>query len=98
MSNQLLRSGTCIGARIIVAEHSQSKKELVDRLSIAQKEINETIYWLELLRNTGNITAEQFETMHDSALEMVEIIAVIFTNTKLNNELNIIAHNPTSNN
>ena len=46
LSKQLLRSGTNPGAMVREAEHSQSKADFVHKLAIAQKEINETIYWL----------------------------------------------------
>lgn len=46
LSKQLLRSGTSIGAMVREAEHSESKADFIHKLAIAQKEINETIYWL----------------------------------------------------
>lgn len=49
LSKQLLRSGTGVGAWVREAEHSESKADFVHKLAIAQKEINGTIYWLELL-------------------------------------------------
>jgi len=52
LSKQLLRSGTSVGAMVREAEHSESKADFVHKLAIAQKEINETIYWLELLKET----------------------------------------------
>ena len=53
LSKQLLRSGTAVGALIREAEHAESKTDFKHKMSIAQKEINETIYWLELLKETG---------------------------------------------
>lgn len=47
LSKQLLRSGTAIGAMVREAEHAESKSDFKHKLAIAQKEINETIYWLE---------------------------------------------------
>jgi four helix bundle protein len=49
LSKQLLRSGTSVGAMIREAEHAETKKDFIHKMAIAQKEINETIYWLELL-------------------------------------------------
>ena len=46
LSKQLLRSGTSVGAMIREAEYGQTKKDFIYKLSIAQKEINESIYWL----------------------------------------------------
>lgn len=51
--NQLLRSGTSIGANIHEAQYAQSTKDFVSKLEIAQKECYETEYWLELLFETG---------------------------------------------
>jgi four helix bundle protein len=50
LSKQLLRSGTSVGAMAREAEHSESKADFIHKLSISQKEINESIYWLELLK------------------------------------------------
>ncbi len=49
MSKQLMRSGTSVGANVRESEHAQSKADFISKLSIAQKEMNETLYWLCLL-------------------------------------------------
>ncbi len=49
LTNQLLRSGTSIGANIHEAQYAQGKKDFISKLEIAQKECFETEYWLELL-------------------------------------------------
>lgn len=49
LTKQLLRSGTAIGALYREAEHAQSKIDFIHKLSIALKEANETLYWIELL-------------------------------------------------
>ena len=46
LSKQLLRSGTSIGAMIREAEHAESKNDFIHKFAIAQKEANESIYWL----------------------------------------------------
>ncbi len=84
LSNQLLRSGTSIGAMVREAEHAESKKDFVHKLGIAQKEINETIYWLELMNETGHLTKEQFESIHTDAIEIIKIITAIIKSTKSN--------------
>lgn len=50
LSKQLLRSGTSVGAMIREAEHAESKNDFSHKFAIAQKEINESIYWLDLLK------------------------------------------------
>ena len=60
MSKQLLRSGTSIGAQVREAKFAQSRADFVSKLSIALKEANETLYWLELLHDSGFIEDEAF--------------------------------------
>ena len=49
LTNQLLRSGTSIGANIHEAQYAQGTKDFISKLEISLKEIYETEYWLELL-------------------------------------------------
>lgn len=74
MSKQVLRSGTSIGAMIREAEHSESKADFIHKLAIAQKEINETIYWLELLQATEYISNQEFESLNLDATEIIKMI------------------------
>lgn len=51
LSKQILKSGTAIGDLIREAEFAQSKADFTNKMNIALKEANETIYWLEILRD-----------------------------------------------
>ena len=53
LSKQLLRCGTSIGALIREAEHAQSEADFLNKMNIALKEANETLYWISLLKDTG---------------------------------------------
>ncbi len=53
LSKQLVRSGTSVGANIREAEHSESKADFIHKMAIAQKEINETIYLVRLIKRNG---------------------------------------------
>ncbi|HZB13992.1 MAG TPA: four helix bundle protein [Chryseolinea sp.] len=53
-------------------------------MGIAQKEINETLYWLELLKATDYLTREQFEDINAHAVEIIKIITTIIKTTKAN--------------
>jgi len=53
MRRQILKSGTSIGANAREAENAESDADFIHKLSVAQKEANETLYWMELLRKTG---------------------------------------------
>jgi len=63
MSKQVYRSGTNIGANIAESRNAQSKADFINKLSIALKEADETMYWLELLHESENIDNKQFESM-----------------------------------
>lgn len=52
MSKQFLRSITSVGANVREAVNAQSKADFIHKLSISQKECDETMYWLELLKET----------------------------------------------
>jgi four helix bundle protein len=84
LSKQLLRSGTSVGAMVREAEHSESKADFKHKLAIAQKEINETIYWLELLKASDYLTNEQFESINSDAVEIIKLITTIIKTTKSN--------------
>lgn len=58
LSKQLLRCGTSVGAMVREAEHAETKADFKHKMAIAQKEINETLYWLELLKETEYLTSE----------------------------------------
>ncbi len=74
LSKQLLRSGTNPGAMVREAFNAESDKDFIHKLSIGQKEIGETIYWLELLNATDYISKEQFESIHNHAIEVMKLI------------------------
>lgn len=84
LSKQVLRCGTAVGAMVREAEHSESTSDFVHKLAIAQKEINETIYWLELLKETNYLSQEQFESINADAVELIKILTSIIKTTKSN--------------
>ena len=59
--NQLLRSATSIGASLHEAQYAQSKNDFISKLEIAQKECQETEYWLELLFETDCIEEDKYK-------------------------------------
>jgi four helix bundle protein len=60
LSKQLLRSGTSIGANVREAVNAQSVADFVHKMAIAQKESDETCYWLELLHATEWMNENEF--------------------------------------
>ena len=84
LSKQILRSGTSIGANYREADNAESKADFVHKLAISQKEADETIYWLELLKETKYINKKEFESIHQEAVEILKIIKTIIIKTKKN--------------
>ena len=69
LSKQLLRSGTAPGALAREAEHAQSKKDFIHKMSIGLKEINETKYWLCLLNDTNYLENKEFKSINDDCVK-----------------------------
>ncbi len=88
MSKQLLRSGTAVGALVREAEHAESKKDFGHKMAIAQKECNETIYWLELLKETDYLKLQEFDSVNKDAIEIIKRLISIIKKTKSNIKTN----------
>ncbi|OGM05484.1 hypothetical protein A2125_01895 [Candidatus Woesebacteria bacterium GWB1_43_5] len=73
--DQLLRSATSIGANIIEAKASSSRKDFIKFYEIALKSGNETKYWLYLLRDSNLVTDEDVGKLIVEAEELVNMIA-----------------------
>lgn len=74
-SDQIQRSGTSIGANYSEACDAVSKADFVNKLAIAQKEANETIYWLKVLYGSELITKEQYEELLTDVRELYKVLA-----------------------
>lgn len=77
LSKQLLRSGTSIGANVKEAEKGQSKADFGAKMTIALKEANETVYWLQLLSATEYITTSQAESIIADCEELIKLLVAI---------------------
>lgn len=74
ISKQILRSGTAIGALIREAEFAESKKDFVHKMSIALKEANETIYWLDLLKDSEYIDLSLHSNLKSACKELIAML------------------------
>lgn len=74
IADQIQRSGTAIGANHREATFAESDMDFIHKLSIAQKECSETIYWLELLKATQYINEQQFEDLYKDAEEVMRML------------------------
>ena len=84
MSKQLMRSGASIGANIREGQNAQSKADFIHKFSIAQKECDETLYWLELLHQSGFLVENEFTAIHSDANELLKMLRSSILTTKQN--------------
>lgn len=86
MSNQLLRSGTSIGANIREGLYAQSRKDFISKLNIALKESAETDYWLEIIHSAEYFTDEEYQSLKNDNDELLRLLTSIIKTTKENKE------------
>lgn len=74
LSKQLLRSGTSIGANVREAKRAQSQADFGAKMSIALKEAEESLYWIELLAACGYLSETQWKSVWDDCEELVKML------------------------
>lgn len=82
LSDQLIRSGTSLGANYREANETETKKDFCFRMRICRKEGKETIYWLNLLTEANPEFAERIRPLMQETIELVKIFAAILAKTK----------------
>ena len=82
VSNQLLKSGTSIGANVREAQNAESKADFIHKLKIAAKEADETEYWILICKYSSSYPFE--ESLLDSVKELIKIISKIISSSKSN--------------
>jgi len=82
LANQLLRSGTSVGANVEEGQASQSTADFISKYSIACKEARETHYWLRLLVSSELIPEEDLSDLLDEANQLIAILTTIVKKTK----------------
>lgn len=74
LAKQIIRSATSIGANIIEAQASSSKKDFTNFISYALKSANETRYWLGLLRDSEKVNKDKANKLLREAQELSKIL------------------------
>jgi four helix bundle protein len=75
LGRQLLRSGTSVAANYRAAGRARSKAEFAARIGVVVEEADETVFWLELLVDTGIVPAAKMAELLKEANELVAIFA-----------------------
>lgn len=82
--NQLLRSGTSIGANIHEANYALSKADFINKFQIALKECYESDYWLGLFKETKMITEIEYADMYDKCSKIRKLLIASINTAKGN--------------
>jgi len=82
IANQLLRSGTSVGANIFESYFSESTNDYIHKLSISLKEVNETLYWLEFSKLENIIDENVFNKLNYDGIEIRKILISIIKKLK----------------
>lgn len=80
--NQILRSGTSIGANIHEANYASSKADFINKFQIALKECYETDYWLDLFKETHIITDDEYKIMFAKCSKIRKLLIASITTAK----------------
>jgi len=79
LGKQVLRSGTSVGAHYREASRARSTAEFISKLEVANQELDETLYWLELLDEAGIVRSSQ---LTDLCAEAEELISIFVSSVK----------------
>jgi four helix bundle protein len=77
IGRQLLKTGTSIGANYREANRAESKDDFVHKVGVAEKEVAETIYWLEICRDSGMGPEKQIAGLLDESGQLLAILITI---------------------
>jgi len=82
LTNQLLRSGTSVGANVAEAQQAQSKADFAHKMNVALKEAYETDYWLRLLNATDYLNDKAFGSIMEDCQELEKLLITIVKTAK----------------
>ena len=80
--NQLLRSGTSVGANVHEAQYAQGTKDFISKFEIALKECNESEYWIDLLFEVGSLSGDEHERFCKECIEIRRMLVSSVTTLK----------------
>ena len=87
LGNQLIRSGTSVGANYRAACRAKSAADFISKLSIVEEEADESIYWIELLVESGQIKMKLVENLLDESNQILSIVVAAIRTSKAKRNL-----------
>lgn len=91
LSKQILRSGTNPGAMVREAGNAESSMDFVHKLAVAQKELGETQYWLDLLKATNYLSEEEHQSIYSDSEEVMKMVRSSILTKKKNLKIKTIS-------
>ena len=85
IGNQLIRSGTSVGANYRAACRGRSKAEFISKLGVVIEEADESAFWLELIAESGMLPSDKVAPLYYEAQELTAIFAASARTAKANN-------------
>jgi four helix bundle protein len=82
IANQLLRSGISVGANYRAACRGRSKPDFASKIGIVVEETDETLYWMEILIESGTIPEERLTALMQEANELMAIFTPSLKTTR----------------
>ena len=86
LGNQILRSGTSIGANYREANRARSKAEFIAKMGDSLKKLDETCYWQELLSESGTVVTAKLQDVEDESRQLMAIFITIIKRAKSTKE------------
>lgn len=84
ITKQLARSASSVGANVREARNAESKNDFIHKLSIALKECDESIYWIELLIELSKSKKEELMELWGESYQIMKILSAIILKSKAN--------------
>ncbi len=75
IADQILRSGTSIGANLAEAVYAPSSRDFLNKIKIALKECSESLFWIDLLNRSAILSREQAESLRADCLELRKMLS-----------------------
>ena len=87
ISRQITRSASSVGANYRAACRSKSPRDFINKLKIVEEELDETEYWLVMIKEMGFISADQLRELYLEVNELLSIIVKSLKTAKTNERL-----------
>jgi len=84
IGRQLLRAGTSVGANCRAAHRGRSRAEFIAKMGIVEEELDEALYWFELLVETGIMPKERLKSLIQEADELTAIVVACIKRSRVN--------------